>query len=85
MGLPYGTGKQILLPDSANLCMILEAFCLSLSRLHPPLNSSRWFIDPNRDITDIDPAMLDPTFPLPDALVLNPGPKSHLGIGLIRR
>jgi N-formylglutamate deformylase len=41
----------------------------------------RSYIDPNRDVEDIDPAMLDGTWPTP----LNPGEKTRLGIGLIWR
>lgn len=41
----------------------------------------RIYIDPNRDVGDLDPAMLDG--PWPDPLV--PGRKSELGVGLIWR
>ncbi len=41
----------------------------------------RAYIDPNRDLEDIDPAMLDGPWPTP----LNPGEKTRLGIGLIWR
>jgi N-formylglutamate deformylase len=41
----------------------------------------RAYIDPNRDVEDIDPAMLDEPWPAP----LNPGEKTRLGIGLIWR
>lgn len=41
----------------------------------------RAYIDPNRDVEDIDPAMLDQPWPAP----LNPGEKTRLGIGLIWR
>lgn len=41
----------------------------------------RVYIDPNRDVEDIDPAMLDAPWPQP----LNPGEKTRLGIGLIWR
>jgi N-formylglutamate deformylase len=41
----------------------------------------RVYIDPNRDVEDIDPAMLDAPWPSP----LNPGEKTRLGIGLIWR
>lgn len=41
----------------------------------------RAYIDPNRDLEDIDPAMLDGAWPTP----LNPGEKTRLGIGLIWR
>jgi len=40
----------------------------------------RAYIDPNRRLDDIDPALLDGPWPEP----LNPGPKTHLGIGLFR-
>jgi N-formylglutamate amidohydrolase len=40
----------------------------------------RAYIDPNRRLDDVDPALLDGTWPEP----LNPGPKSALGIGLFR-
>src|SRR3546814_2634045 len=40
----------------------------------------RIYIDPNRDVGDLDPTMLDG--PWPDALV--PGRKTELGVGLIR-
>ncbi len=40
----------------------------------------RAYIDPNRRLDDVDPALLDGTWPTP----LNPGPKSALGIGLFR-
>lgn len=41
----------------------------------------RAYIDPNRDLEDIDPAMLDGPWPTP----LNPGEKTRLGIGLLWR
>jgi N-formylglutamate deformylase len=41
----------------------------------------RAYIDPNRDLEDIDPQMLDGPWPSP----LNPGEKTRLGIGLIWR
>ncbi len=41
----------------------------------------RSYIDPNRDLEDIDPAMLDGPWPTP----LHPGEKTRLGIGLIWR
>ncbi len=41
----------------------------------------RAYIDPNRDLEDIDPAMLDSAWPTP----LNPGEKTRLGIGLLWR
>lgn len=41
----------------------------------------RAYIDPNRDLEDIDPAMLDGAWPTP----LKPGEKTRLGIGLIWR
>ena len=41
----------------------------------------RAYIDPNRDVDDIDPAMLDAPWPGP----LNPGEKTRLGIGLVWR
>jgi len=41
----------------------------------------RAYIDPNRDLEDIDPAMLTDAWPTP----LNPGEKTRLGIGLIWR
>ncbi|WP_298923853.1 N-formylglutamate amidohydrolase [uncultured Ramlibacter sp.] len=41
----------------------------------------RAYIDPNRDVEDIDPAMLDAPWPSP----LNPSEKTRLGIGLIWR
>lgn len=41
----------------------------------------RAYIDPNRDVEDIDPAMLDAPWPQ----TLNPGEKTRLGIGLIWR
>ncbi|MCY7319031.1 MAG: N-formylglutamate amidohydrolase [Ramlibacter sp.] len=41
----------------------------------------RAYIDPNRDLEDIDPAMLDGAWPTP----LNPGEKTRLGIGLLWR
>src|SRR3546814_92945 len=41
----------------------------------------RIYIDPNRDVGDLDPTMLDG--PWPDALV--PGRKTELGVGLIWR
>jgi N-formylglutamate deformylase len=41
----------------------------------------RAYIDPNRDLEDIDPAMLADAWPTP----LNPGEKTRLGIGLIWR
>ncbi|GAB4369157.1 MAG: N-formylglutamate amidohydrolase [Kiloniellaceae bacterium] len=40
----------------------------------------RAYIDPNRRLDDVDPALLDGAWPEP----LNPGPKSALGIGLFR-
>lgn len=40
----------------------------------------RAYIDPNRRLDDVDPALIDGTWPEP----LNPGPKSALGIGLFR-
>ncbi|HMA13697.1 MAG: N-formylglutamate amidohydrolase [Bacteroidota bacterium] len=40
----------------------------------------RAYIDPNRRLDDVDPALLDGVWPEP----LNPGPKSALGIGLFR-
>ncbi len=40
----------------------------------------RAYIDPNRRLDDIDPALLDGPWPEP----LNPGPKTGLGIGLVR-
>lgn len=41
----------------------------------------RAYIDPNRDLEDIDPAMLAEAWPTP----LDPGEKTRLGIGLIWR
>ncbi len=41
----------------------------------------RAYIDPNRDLEDIDPQMLDGAWPTP----LSPGEKTRLGIGLIWR
>ena len=41
----------------------------------------RAYIDPNRDVGDIDPEMLDAPWPAP----LQPGEKTRLGIGLIWR
>lgn len=41
----------------------------------------RAYIDPNRDVEDLDPAMLAGPWPGP----LNPGEKTRLGIGLIWR
>jgi N-formylglutamate deformylase len=41
----------------------------------------RAYIDPNRDLEDIDPAMLAEAWPTP----LKPGEKTRLGIGLIWR
>lgn len=41
----------------------------------------RSYVDPNRDVEDIDPAMLDGAWPTP----LQPGEKTRLGIGLIWR
>ena len=41
----------------------------------------RSYVDPNRDVEDIDPGMLDGTWPTP----LRPGEKTRLGIGLIWR
>lgn len=41
----------------------------------------RAYIDPNRDLEDIDPQMLDGAWPGP----LDPGEKTRLGIGLIWR
>jgi N-formylglutamate amidohydrolase len=40
----------------------------------------RAYIDPNRRLDDIDPGLIDGPWPTP----LNPGPKSALGIGLVR-
>lgn len=40
----------------------------------------RAYIDPNRRLDDVDPALLEGAWPEP----LNPGPKSALGIGLFR-
>ena len=40
----------------------------------------RAYIDVNRRLDDVDPALIDGTWPEP----LNPGPKSALGIGLFR-
>jgi N-formylglutamate amidohydrolase len=40
----------------------------------------RAYIDPNRRLDDIDPGQIDGPWPTP----LNPGPKSALGIGLVR-
>ncbi|NIA70640.1 N-formylglutamate amidohydrolase [Pelagibius litoralis] len=40
----------------------------------------RAYIDPNRRLDDVDPALLDGPWPKP----LNPGPKTALGIGLFR-
>jgi N-formylglutamate deformylase len=40
----------------------------------------RAYIDPNRRLDDVDPALLAGSWPEP----LNPGPKSALGIGLFR-
>ncbi len=45
----------------------------------------RWYIDPNRAPDDIDPDLLDPKSVATLPMQLNPGPKSKLGIGLIRR
>ena len=45
----------------------------------------RWFIDPNRAADDIDPDIMDLGMPLPAGLSMYPGPKSELGLGLIRR
>ena len=39
----------------------------------------RCYIDPNRALDDLDPSLLDGTWPVP----LSPGPKSKLGYGLI--
>lgn len=39
----------------------------------------RCYIDPNRALEDLDPSLIDGTWPLP----LAPGPKSKLGYGLI--
>jgi N-formylglutamate amidohydrolase len=39
----------------------------------------RCYIDPNRDLSDLDPALLAEAWPEP----LSPGPKSKLGYGLI--
>lgn len=41
----------------------------------------RAYIDPNRTLDDLDPALLAAPWPTP----LRPGPKSALGIGLVRR
>jgi N-formylglutamate amidohydrolase len=41
----------------------------------------RSYIDANRAQDDIDPRLIDGAWPVP----LNPGPKTELGIGLIRR
>lgn len=41
----------------------------------------RSYIDVNRDLGDIDPALLDEAWPGP----VNPGEKTRLGMGLIRR
>lgn len=41
----------------------------------------RSYVDPNRDVEDIDPDMLDGAWPTP----LQPGEKTRLGIGLIWR
>ncbi len=40
----------------------------------------RAYIDPNRRLDDVDPALIEGAWPEP----LNPGPKSALGIGLFR-
>src|SRR3546814_21091349 len=40
----------------------------------------RAYIDPNRRLDDVDPALLERIWPEP----LNPGPKPTLGIGLFR-
>src|SRR3546814_8004076 len=40
----------------------------------------RAYIDPNRRLDDVDPVLLDGTWPEP----LSPGPKSALGLGLFR-
>jgi len=40
----------------------------------------RAYIDPNRRLDDVDPALIEGDWPAP----LNPGPKSALGIGLFR-
>jgi N-formylglutamate deformylase len=42
---------------------------------------ARSYIDPNRDVCDIDPSMLDDEWPVP----LRPGSASRLGVGLIWR
>jgi N-formylglutamate deformylase len=39
----------------------------------------RCYIDPNRDLNDLDPALLAEAWPAP----LSPGPKSQLGYGLV--
>lgn len=39
----------------------------------------RCYIDPNRDLSDLDPALLAEAWPTP----LSPGPKSQLGYGLV--
>ncbi|MCM5680763.1 N-formylglutamate amidohydrolase [Schlegelella sp. S2-27] len=41
----------------------------------------RTYIDPNRSLSDLDPELLDTPWPTP----LNPGEKSHLGLGLVWR
>ena len=41
----------------------------------------RAYIDPNRDVTDLDPAVVDESWPGP----LNPSRKTELGIGLVWR
>jgi len=40
----------------------------------------RAYIDPNRRLDDVDPTLIEGSWPTP----LNPGPKSALGIGLFR-
>ena len=46
----------------------------------------RWFVDLNRREDDIDPSLLLPdSSSTEDGLVINPGSKTKLGLGLIRR
>jgi hypothetical protein len=97
--LPSAQGPSPLL--SAQFPFLSFARCLCPDPLvHPPPPSGavaaagatllsaqfpRWFVDLNRAPDDVDPGMLDLTAGLPSGLALNPGPKSKLGVGLVRR
>jgi hypothetical protein len=61
-------------PHAMARCRPLEGAGLLAARF------PRAYIDPNRRLDDVDPALIEGSWPQP----LNPGPKSALGIGLFR-